>query len=81
MSRARPRVPLTWCRSWVVAGAATQTQSSAEVVRDAFEAVDHAVANLRVEVEDFLAKVAVLQKPHCGQHSSASGNPDTAFLF
>jgi hypothetical protein len=50
-------------------------------VRDAFEAVDHAVANLRVEVEDFLAKVAVLQKPHCGQHSSASGNPDTAFLF
>jgi hypothetical protein len=59
MSRARPRVPLTWCRSWIVAGAATQTQSSAEVVRDAFEAVDHAVANLRLEVEDFLAKVAV----------------------
>jgi methyl-accepting chemotaxis protein len=42
-----------------VAGAATQTRSSAEVVRDASEAVDHAVANLRLEVEDFLAKVAV----------------------
>jgi hypothetical protein len=33
--------------------------SSAEVVRDASAAVDHAVANLRLEVEDFLAKVAV----------------------
>src|SRR5262245_23041598 len=43
----------------IVAGAATQTRSSAEVVRDASEAVDRAVANLRVEVEDFLAKVAV----------------------
>lgn len=42
-----------------VAGAATQTRASAEVVRDASEAVDHAVANLRVEVEDFLGKVAV----------------------
>jgi methyl-accepting chemotaxis protein len=42
-----------------VAGAATQTRSSAEVVRDASEAVDHAVADLRLEVEDFLAKVAV----------------------
>jgi methyl-accepting chemotaxis protein len=42
-----------------VAGAATQTRASAEVVRDASEAVDHAVANLRLEVEDFLAKVAV----------------------
>jgi methyl-accepting chemotaxis protein len=42
-----------------VAGAATQTRSSAEVVRDASEAVDHAVANLRLEVEDFLGKVAV----------------------
>jgi methyl-accepting chemotaxis protein len=41
-----------------VAGAATQTRASAEVVRDASEAVDHAVANLRREVEDFLAKVA-----------------------
>jgi methyl-accepting chemotaxis protein len=42
-----------------VAGAATQTRGSAEVVRDASEAVEHAVANLRLEVEDFLGKVAV----------------------
>jgi methyl-accepting chemotaxis protein len=42
-----------------VAGAATQTRSSAEVVRDASEAVDHAVDDLRLEVEDFLGKVAV----------------------
>ena len=42
-----------------VAGAATQTRASAEVVRDASEAVDHAVADLRLEVEDFLGKVAV----------------------
>ncbi|HEY6753276.1 MAG TPA: PAS-domain containing protein [Pseudolabrys sp.] len=42
-----------------VAGAATQTRTSAQVVRDASEAVDHAVADLRLEVEDFLAKVAV----------------------
>ena len=42
-----------------VAGAATQTRSSAEVVRDASEAVERAVADLRLEVEDFLAKVAV----------------------
>lgn len=42
-----------------VAGAATQTRSSAEVVRDASEAVDHAVVDLRLEVEDFLGKVAV----------------------
>ena len=42
-----------------VAGAATQTRSSAEVVRDASEAVEHAVADLRLEVEDFLGKVAV----------------------
>ncbi|HET7192965.1 MAG TPA: PAS-domain containing protein [Pseudolabrys sp.] len=42
-----------------VAGAATQTRSSAEVVRDASEAVEHAVSNLRLEVEDFLGKVAV----------------------
>jgi methyl-accepting chemotaxis protein len=42
-----------------VAGATTQTRASAEVVRHASEAVDHAVANLRLEVEDFLAKVAV----------------------
>ena len=42
-----------------VAGAATQTRASAEVVRDASEAVERAVADLRLEVEDFLAKVAV----------------------
>ena len=43
----------------VVAGAATETRASAEVVRDASETVETAVANLRLEVEDFLAKVAV----------------------
>jgi methyl-accepting chemotaxis protein len=42
-----------------VAGAATETRSSAEVVRDASESAESAVANLRLEVEDFLAKVAV----------------------
>jgi methyl-accepting chemotaxis protein len=42
-----------------VAGAATETRGSAEVVRDAAESVEHVVANLRLEVEDFLAKVAV----------------------
>ena len=42
-----------------VAGAATETRSSAQVVRDASETVESAVANLRLEVEDFLAKVAV----------------------
>ena len=42
-----------------VAGAATATRTSAEVVRDASETVETAVANLRDEVEDFLAKVAV----------------------
>jgi methyl-accepting chemotaxis protein len=42
-----------------VAGAATETRASAEVVRDASQTVETAVANLRVEVEDFLAKVAV----------------------
>jgi PAS domain S-box-containing protein len=42
-----------------VAGAATETRGSAEVVRDASESVEQAVANLRLEVEDFLAKVAV----------------------
>ena len=42
-----------------VAGAATQTRSSAEIVRDASEAVEHAVSDLRREVEDFLGKVAV----------------------
>ncbi|HLA20127.1 MAG TPA: PAS-domain containing protein [Pseudolabrys sp.] len=42
-----------------VAGAATETRSSAEVVRDASQTVESAVADLRREVEDFLAKVAV----------------------
>jgi hypothetical protein len=42
-----------------VAGAASETRSSAQVVRDASETVEQAVANLRLEVEDFLAKVAV----------------------
>ena len=42
-----------------VAGAATETRSSAEVVRDASGTVERAVGNLRFEVEDFLAKVAV----------------------
>jgi methyl-accepting chemotaxis protein len=42
-----------------VAGAATETRASAEVVRDASQTVETAVANLRLEVEDFLTKVAV----------------------
>ena len=42
-----------------VAGAATETRSSAEVVRDASQSAELAVSNLRLEVEDFLTKVAV----------------------
>ena len=42
-----------------VAGAATETRSSAQVVRDASQSAESAVANLRLEVEDFLANVAV----------------------
>ena len=42
-----------------VVGAATETRVSAEVVRDASQTVQTAVSNLRTEVEDFLAKVAV----------------------
>jgi methyl-accepting chemotaxis protein len=42
-----------------VAGATTETRTSAEVVRDASETVAGAVSNLRLEVEGFLAKVAV----------------------
>ena len=42
-----------------VAHAATETRGSAEVVRDASQAVETAVADLRLEVENFLAKVAV----------------------
>jgi methyl-accepting chemotaxis protein len=41
------------------AGAAIATRSSAEIVRDASQSAEAAVANLRLEVEDFLAKVAV----------------------
>jgi PAS domain S-box-containing protein len=42
-----------------VAGATTETRSSAEIVQDASETVETAVANLRSKVEGFLAKVAV----------------------
>jgi len=42
-----------------VSGAANETRSSAEIVRDASQTVETAVADLRLEVEDFLAKVAV----------------------
>jgi methyl-accepting chemotaxis protein len=42
-----------------VTDAATETRGSAQVVREASETVERAVANLRLEVEDFLAKVAV----------------------
>jgi PAS domain S-box-containing protein len=42
-----------------VAGATTETRASAEVVRNASETVAQAVSNLRLEVEGFLAKVAV----------------------
>jgi methyl-accepting chemotaxis protein len=41
-----------------VVGAAAETRSSAEVVRDASQSAEAAVAKLRFEVEDFLAKVA-----------------------
>jgi methyl-accepting chemotaxis protein len=42
-----------------VTGAATETRSAAKVVRDSSQSAEAAVANLRLEVEDFLAKVAV----------------------
>jgi PAS domain S-box-containing protein len=42
-----------------VAGATTETRSSAEIVQDASETVETAVSNLRAKVEGFLAKVAV----------------------
>ncbi|MGN6571390.1 MAG: PAS-domain containing protein [Pseudolabrys sp.] len=42
-----------------VAHAATETRASAEVVRDASQAVETAVADLRLEVENFLSRVAV----------------------
>jgi len=42
-----------------VAHAATETRASAEVVRDASQTVETAVGDLRLEVENFLAQVAV----------------------
>jgi methyl-accepting chemotaxis protein len=42
-----------------VAGAATETRGSAEIVLAASEAVEAAAAELRAEVEGFLQKVAV----------------------
>jgi methyl-accepting chemotaxis protein len=42
-----------------VAGAATETRRSAEIVLQAASSVESAVGNLRSEVEDFLARVAV----------------------
>jgi methyl-accepting chemotaxis protein len=42
-----------------VTKAATETRASAEIVRDASQTVETAVAGLRLEVKDFLAKVAV----------------------
>jgi methyl-accepting chemotaxis protein len=41
-----------------VADGAGETRASAEVVRDASATVEQAVVNLRLEVEDFLARVA-----------------------
>jgi methyl-accepting chemotaxis protein len=41
-----------------VSNAASETRNSAQVVREASETVETAVAGLRREVEDFLAKVA-----------------------
>ena len=42
-----------------VAGATTETRSSAEIVQGASQTVETAVSNLRSKVESFLAKVAV----------------------
>lgn len=42
-----------------VTNAATETRSSAEIVRDASQTVETAVTGLRLEVQDFFAKVAV----------------------
>jgi methyl-accepting chemotaxis protein len=42
-----------------VAHAATETRASAQVVRDASHTVETAVADLRLEVENFLGRVAV----------------------
>jgi methyl-accepting chemotaxis protein len=42
-----------------VTNAATETRASAEIVRDSSQTVETAVGALRLEVKDFLAKVAV----------------------
>jgi methyl-accepting chemotaxis protein len=42
-----------------VSNATSETRASAETVRNAWQSVESAVANLRVEVENFLQKVAV----------------------
>jgi hypothetical protein len=42
-----------------VAGAATETRSSAETVLGASQSLEQASTNLRAEVERFLEKVAV----------------------
>ena len=55
-----PRAPAMSSACWATSPARRRRHvRSAEVVRDASEAVEHAVADLRLEVEDFLAKVAV----------------------
>jgi hypothetical protein len=47
--------PAQYCRRYFLRAG----MFSSFLIRDASEAVDHAVANLRLEVEDFLGKVAV----------------------
>jgi methyl-accepting chemotaxis protein len=42
-----------------VAGAATETRTSAQTVLSASQSVEAAVSNLRSEVETFLVKVAI----------------------
>ena len=42
-----------------VVAAASETRSSADIVREAAQTVERAVGNLRLEAEDFLTKVAV----------------------
>jgi methyl-accepting chemotaxis protein len=42
----------------VVSGAATEAQRSAEIVLEASQSVERAVAHLNGQVEDFLARVA-----------------------
>ena len=55
----RATAPSWWSRcSREVAGAAIETRQSAESVLSASQAVEAAAAELRKEVEDFLARVA-----------------------